>query len=99
MGIHSRCYCADADRSNPKCSPPAGLPLRGVSPKAFAPLVVVTNTLDILRAEGDAYAVAMAEQGVTTIHLPAHPGMHALGFLWKADVDATAAWERFIFPP
>ncbi|KAJ1486707.1 Alpha/Beta hydrolase protein [Baffinella frigidus] len=94
-----RCYCAPEDASNAKCCPPAGLPLRGVSPSAFAPLVVVTNTLDILRSEGDEYAAAMAEQGVPTIHLPPHPGMHWVGFMAKKDVKAIAAWEKFVFPP
>jgi len=54
----------------------------------------VISTIKILSLKG--YANLLAK---LTMLCALCRGMHVVGFLAKKDVNAIAAWEKFVFPP
>ncbi|MFL6156794.1 MAG: alpha/beta hydrolase fold domain-containing protein, partial [Marmoricola sp.] len=64
LNLVRRTYFRDVDaRRSPYASP-----LRATSLEGVAPAVVITGEYDVLRAEGDAYAARLAQDGVDVVH-------------------------------
>jgi cation diffusion facilitator CzcD-associated flavoprotein CzcO/acetyl esterase/lipase len=80
-------YCDPADRADPRASP-----LRADDLAGLPPAMVVTCQFDPLRDEGDAYAVALAEAGVSVKHLQCEGQTHTS--IGMVGVLVTGAYAR-----
>jgi acetyl esterase/lipase len=73
-------YVDEAHRIDPRLAP-----LKADSLAGLAPAIVVTSEFDPLRDEGDAYAVALRNAGVSVTHIAArghtHTSIHAVDML------------------
>jgi cation diffusion facilitator CzcD-associated flavoprotein CzcO/acetyl esterase/lipase len=79
-------YADPADRKDPKASP-----LRAKDLSRLPPALIVTCEFDPLRDQGAAYAVALAEAGVASRHLPCRGQIHTSLTAVDLILSATAA--------
>jgi acetyl esterase/lipase len=79
-------YADLADRQDPKASP-----LRAKDLSRLPPALIVTCEFDPLRDQGAAYAEALAEAGVASLHLPCRGQIHTSLTAVDLILSATAA--------